>query len=477
MSSTDLQVQFHNFAGGRPALAFSLERLEEAISQMGSVLAGSFPGKPHSMMRNAKLPVYDLAYSGFVRVLKLDHTGGTPRLEADLIATVHPYGDPSRVIATYEVSLDQPLDLYLAYSEASRELRWASKTSPLANVAPNFMPDAEQILQDLHVPEPVLDTYERKVETTIVWNTSNTFVQLVLNALPPVDLGEMAPWLTLLDPLQFDFGKRYVIVTSDKIKMTIGGCSPVDVVIEPDPNFPYSMPEPVEKSQSASHVAVYLPKTRLVDFVANNVLPAVMYDTGGRGGIVKWRMNGAFGLKKFTVDVSGDVRVGDPWSGDLTLKGTLSTSTEIALTGVARAWLDGPCGTKVGLASATIQGDGAFGADIAITYRSPGGQGTSDYGAILEAELIVTRSELDPNIDIDRVGWPIDDIIGELVDYLVAKEIHKLSGVVRKLGKWDMLAVPSWLVDLLDNDTRLAPVVESLAGVSSVIGITESRRG
>jgi len=472
--STDLQVQCHRFAGGRPALAFSLTHLEEIISKMGTVLAGAFPDKPHPTMADAKLPVYDLAYSGFVKILKLDLRNGPPLLEAALTATVHPFGDPSRIIATYEVTLDRPLDVFLQYSAATRELRWASKTSPLANVAPSFAADAEQILTDLNVQEPVLETYERKVEATIVWNTSNTFIQLVLNSLPPIDLGELAPWLTLLDPLQLEFGQRYFVATSDKVRMTIGDCSPVDIIIEPDLNFPYQMPDPVESGRSSATVAVYLPKIRLVDFVAKNVMPAVMYDTGERGGIIKWRMNGAFGLKEFIVDVAGGIQIGNPFSGDLTLRGTLSTSTAIALTGIARAWIDGPCGTKVGLASASIQGDGAFAADIAITYRSPGGPGTPDYGATIEAELIVTRSELDPNIDIDAVGWPVDDILGELIDHLVAKEIHKLSGVVHKLGKWDMVAVPSWLVDLLGSEVRLAPVIESLHGVSSVIGITEN---
>ena len=190
------------------------------------------------MMRNAKLPVYDLAYSAFVRLLKLNLTTRTPQLEAKLVATVHPYGHPSRVIAEYEVTLDRPLDVFLSYSEATRQLRWASRTSPLANVVPSFTHDAEQVLQSLKLPEPVLDTYERKVEARIVWNTSNTFIQLLLNALPPIDIGEIAPWLTLLDPLQFDFGRRFVVVTSDKVRMTSGDCAPVDVVLEPDPNFP-----------------------------------------------------------------------------------------------------------------------------------------------------------------------------------------------------------------------------------------------
>ena len=473
MSSTDLQVHFHSFAGGRPALAFSLEHLEAVTSQFGQRLAGVYPHSPHVMMRNARLPVYDLAYSGFVRDLKLDLTNGTPQLDAKLVATVHPYGDPSKVIAKYDVTLDRPLDVFLSYSEASRELRWASRTSPPANVAPRFTNDAEEILRNLtDVPEPVLNSYERKVEATIVWNTSNTFVQLILSALPPIDIGEMAPWLTLLDPLQFDFGQRFVIVTSDKVSMTIGDCSPTNVMIEPDPHFPYQRTGPVQRTLSRALVAVYLPKTRLLEFVARNVMPSIMYDTGERGGIIKWRMNGAFGLEEFIVDISDGIEIGTRRSG-FTLRGTLSTSTAIVLTGVARAWIDGPCGTRVGLASAAMQGDGAFAADIVISYRSPGASGAPDFGATLEAELVVTRLKLDPNVDIDAVGWPIDDIIGELTDHLVAREVYKLAGAVRKLGKWDMIAVPSWLVDLLGNGALIAPVIESLEGVSSVVGITE----
>ncbi len=229
--TTDLQVHCHQFAAGRPALAFALDHLEAVISAFGKKLAGSFPGIPHSTMGNAKLPVYGLAYSGFVHALKLNLTNGHPTLEAELIATVHPYDEPAKVIATYIVTLDRPLEVFLSYSRATRELRWAAQTSPLANVSPQLTPNAESILQGLGVPEPVLDTYERKVETQIIWNTANTFVQLVLNALPPIDLGQMAPWLTLLDPLQFDFGQRYVVVTSDKMTLTIGDCSPVDVAI------------------------------------------------------------------------------------------------------------------------------------------------------------------------------------------------------------------------------------------------------
>jgi hypothetical protein len=422
-------------------------------------------------MRDVKLPVYDLAYSSFVDKLELTFASGTPQLLVGLNATVHSKGKPSEIIATYKVSLDRPLDLILAYSRTTRELRWASKTSPLANVSPKFSKGAEEILKKMGVPHPVLDTYERKVESPIVWNTANTFVQLIINALPSIDIGQMAPWLTLLDPLQFNFGTRYLVVTSDRMTLSIGHCTPVDVEIEPDPNFPYQMPEPIETERSKTAVAVYLPKTRLIEFISKNVMPAIMYDTGERGGVIKWRMSGAFGLKAFSLDVTAGIQLGDPYSGDLALRGTLSASTDIALTGVARAWIDGPCGTKAGLATASIQGDGAFAADVVMTYQSPGGLGRPDYGATIEGELIVTTSELDPGVIIDAVGWPIDDIIGLLIDHLVKNEVHKLSGTVHKLGRWNMITAPDWLVDLFGTQVRLCPVVESTKGIASVIGI------
>ncbi|MDD9996687.1 MAG: hypothetical protein OXQ89_02975 [Rhodospirillaceae bacterium] len=473
MSSTDLQVHCHDFAGGRPALAFSIEHIQRAIDAFGKALAGRFPDKPNPVMRDVRLPVYDLAYSVFLKELNLSIRDGSPQLWIKLLATVHPYENPSRVIATYEITIDKPFEVFLSYSETTRKLRWASQAIPLATVRPEFTENAEDILRKLNVPKPVLDNYERKVEAVILWTSSSSAVQLVVNALPPIDLGEMVPWLTLLDPLELNYGGRYLIISSEKVRMTIGACSPVDIIVEPDPKFPYQAADPIETKKSRSVAAVYLPKSRLVELVSRNVIPAVMYDTGERGGIIKWRMNGAFGLKEFTVDVAGGILVGNPWSGDFKLSGTLSASTAVNLSGVARAWIDGPCGVRVGLASASVQGDGRFGAAIEITYHSPGGVGTSDYGATLEARLVVTRSELDPNIDIDAVGWPIDDIIGELVDHLVKKEIHKLSGVVRKLGKWDMVSVPSWLVDVVEDRARLGPVIESLSGVSSVIGITE----
>ncbi len=474
MSSTDLQVHCHKFAGGQPALAFSLKHIKRIIETFSRTLAGKYPDNPHPMMCNAKLPIYGLAYSGFVKDLNLNINGGYPQLSINLLVTVHPYKNPSKVIATYKVTNSAPIDVFLTYSEKTGKLRWAPRTSPLATVQPKITAEAETILHKLNVPKPVLLTYQHEVQTVILRTTSSSFVPLVVNALPPIDIKGMVPWLTLFNPLSFDYGNRYLIIFSKKCRMTIGNCPPVDVIIEPDPKFPYQKPEPVETKVSRAIAAVYLPKSRFIEFVSKNLMPAIMYDTGNRGGIIRWRINGAFGLKELILNVAGSISYVDPWSDDLTLSGTLSTSAVINLSGVARAWVDGPCGVKVGLANASVQGGGRFGADIEVAYRSPGNLGYFDYGATLEARLVVTESKLNPNIDIDAVGWPIDDIISELIDHLVAKEVHKLSRVARQLGKWDMVSIPSWLIELAeDGSNQVGFVIEPLSGVSSVIGITE----
>ena len=82
MPTTDLQEHCYRFAGGRVALAFSLRLLEDVVAKLGTELKGSFPDNPHVMMGNAKLPLYDLAYSAFIRTLSLDLSGGSARLFA-----------------------------------------------------------------------------------------------------------------------------------------------------------------------------------------------------------------------------------------------------------------------------------------------------------------------------------------------------------------------------------------------------------
>lgn len=467
MTATDLQFNLFHFAAGRPAIAISKDAIIRAVTALRQQLQGVYPDQPAAFMRNAKLPVYNLAYSVFIDRMELIFLGDTPLLDVALRATIHPYNDIPAVIATYAVTLNNPVPLRPSYASSTRNFRWIASSTPTPQISPSMSPNAEQILRAMTVPEPVLDTFERKVETPILWNTSNTFVQLVLDALPEYDLGEIAPWLTMLDPLLTKVVDNHMLLTSDKARMSIGTCSPVDVIIEPDPNFPYGEPEPVAATVSRATIAVYLPKTRLLSFVSENVQPAVLVDTGDRGGLIKWRIAGAFGLQRFSLDVTGGILRG--YSGNLTLRGLLSAHAELGFVGVARAWVDGPCGSHIGLANADVIGSGQLDADISLTYRVADGTMTAD--------LIVTHTDLNSRLDIDHVGWPMDDIISELAEYLAKGELRKLSGTISRLGKWEVLRLPDWMLATIPTNTYPAPTLETLQSVSSLFALWEEPNG
>ncbi|MEO1681375.1 MAG: hypothetical protein AAFU80_24790 [Pseudomonadota bacterium] len=467
MSSTDLQKDFFDFAGGRPAVSISKQVVVTGVGNLRNELSGVYPDAPSLLMANARLPVYNLAYSVFVDDLEILLNTANPELKIAVRATVHPFGDPKKVISTYTITFDEPILLNIRYNSSIRELYWDPSSSPVPIIEPEFSADAEDILASQGVQDPVIDNYIQQVETPIIWNTSSSFIRLVIDALPRYSLSELVPWLTFIDPLQITMSDNYILCTADKSMISIGGCTPIEMVVEPDPDFPYGQPAPIQTEISRADVSLYLPKTRLISFVSDTVQPAIMANTGVRGGVIKWQMSGAFGLKEFFLDVSGGIQVGNPFGGDLTLSGLFEAHTAIDFVGVARAWVDGPCGTKVGLASADVIADGRFAANIAITYAPT--EGT------LTADLFVTDANLNSGINIDAVGWPIDDILGLLADHLAEKEVKKLASTVARIGKWEFLRTPDWLLEGIEQDALLAPVTEGQSHVSSQFGLTSIR--
>ncbi|EGF89578.1 hypothetical protein ABI_39950 [Asticcacaulis biprosthecium C19] len=444
-----------------PAIAFSHLQIDRELKSVVSRLGGRYPDQPSAAMADVPLPVYGLAFSSFLKTLDVKLSAGYAELTATLVATIHRLGRPAEIIREYRVETIDPIRIVFDYDAISRELYWRQDGAGFPKVTPSWGTDADAVLANTTLPDPQKDSYLAEVESPIIWSTRNTFVELLIASLPRYPLGEMAPWLSLLEPLRFDFGGDHVIVTASRAKVAAGGCSPSTMIVEPDPNFPYGETIPAP-SFSARHVdiAVYLPKTRFIDFVSGNLEPAVLVAARG-GGVVKWSVSGAFGLKTLTADI----KTGIIYPSGLTVEGIIGISTEIDFIGVARAWVDGPCGTKIGLASASVLGSGEFAADIRLEANIHAGYITGD--------LKVAKSEL---IDVDfdvGVPWPLDAISGELLDYVAQKEIRKLTNRVVQLGRWDFMGIPLSYLDSLSTN-RALPIMEGLKGVGAYMGIVQS---
>jgi hypothetical protein len=231
-------------------------------------------------------------------------------------------------------------------------------------------------------------------------------------------------------------------------------CTPQTIDVVPDPTFPYGQPVPAPTLRGPHlDFAVYVPKTRLIDFYAAQIMPAVAVSDSG-GGVIKWLMDGHVGLRKLTIDVQTAQGI----------SGIISIQAGVDFLAYAKAWVEGPCGTQIAVGSATVQGDGTFGADIAIVIDLVSGY--------IEADLTVTQSVINPHWDIHTpFGWPLDAVADEVLNNISRDQVRKLAGTAMHLGRWSILALPaSYLNYLAAIRQAPGPHSEGLLGVCALVG-------
>lgn len=461
MSISQLQHQFLTFARSMPAIAIGNELIERDLINILSKLGGAYPSTPAKSMADIPMPVYDLSYSVFLDSLGVSLKNGFAELNTSLTATVHRRGRPDEIIREYKISSTSPIKIVLDYESVSKNIFWRQDGLALTKIDPAWGRNADDVLARTKIPDPKRDSYISEIETNIVWSTKNTFVSLVINVLPRYSLDEIAPWLALLEPIRFDFGQDHTVITASRARVDLGGCSPTTIVVEPDPLFPYGQPIPAPSSRAHFvDIAVYFPKTRLVDFVSGPIQPAILVSSENRSGLIKWSISGSFGIKKFMADINTVISLPN---GPVVF-GAIGISTAIDFVGAARAWVDGPSGTRLGLAGGSVIGSGEFSAEIRLEADIAGG--------FIRGDLKVTKSEL-PYVDFDvntPFGWPLDAIAGDILDHVAKGEIRKLTNQIVHLGQWEFLGIPLSYLDTFGT-SRVFPVMEGLKEVAAYMGI------
>lgn len=456
---SDLQAKFIAFAKGMPAVAISWAQVNRDVGRVIKSLAGTNPGKPSSYMGNIRMPVYGLAYSVFLETLALIPRGTMGDLSIKLTANVHPDGHPDQVIRSYVIETNPSAVVSLEFEDTTNKVYWEERGGSNPKITPAWGPNADAILASTTISVPQKDHYLDEVERQIIWLTGPSFVRLVTGVLPRYNLGEIVPWLRLRPPLRVDLSLPHIVITSSRAAMTVGDCTPTTINIEPDPRFPYGHSIPVASiSADAVDLAVYAPKTRLFEFFAQKIEPAILVSDSG-GGCIKWSLAGSMGLKGIVVDL-------------LTaqgLSGVIAIGASVDFVAAARAWIDGPCGTKLSLASASVLGTGDFGAEVRLSIDIK--------ARYIEAALAVTKSVL-PNVswDISALGWPLDQIAGEILNHVSKDEIRKLAGTVTRIGKWELVGIPLEYLDTIGINEFSEAHAEGFAGVSAFAGIRRGKR-
>jgi hypothetical protein len=456
---SDLQAQFIDFAKGMPALGFSWDLISNQFSALQKLLAGVNPAKPASSMGDIHLPLSGLAYSVFVEDLALAQSARGPTLNIKIVANVHIQSRPDQVIRSYEITSSAPVSLSIDLNSANNTLYWKINGGVTPTINPSWAATTDQALALTNIPVPQRDNYLSQVETPIIWLTAPTFFDLVAAALPTFGLSDIVPWLVFLRPILPSYGTNYLLVTSAHASMIVGDCTKQTIDIVPDPNFPYGRPVPAPKLPDPSvAMAIYLPRTRLIDFYATQIEPAVMVTESG-GGIIKWSLGGSVGLKSLAVDIQTAQG----------LSGVISIGAAVDFVGAAQSWIDGPCGTRLSVADANVLGSGNFGADITLKFDV-----TTGY---LDADLKVTVANINPQWDVHTpFGYPLDAIADDILDAVSKNEVTKLVGKTQHLGSWNVFALLPRDIGLLSRPgSAVAPYSEGLSQVSAYMGVRVRR--
>lgn len=458
---SNLQAKFIDFAKGMPAVAISWKQITRDIELLVRSLAGLSPAQPSVFMGNVRMPVYGLAYSTFIDTLSVTPAGTRAQLNVKLTANIHPYGDPDQVIRSYIIETDPISQISLEYDDTTYEVYWQEQGSAVPRITPNWGPNVDAVLSNTALPDPKRDSYLNEVERQIIWLTGPSFIRLVTGILPRYRLSDIVPWLRLRPPLKIDLSLPHVVITAPRATVTVGDCTPETLNIEPDPDFPYGelIPQATIKSDDVD-LAVYAPKTRFFEFFAKKIEPAILVSDSG-GGLIKWSLAGSVGLKSIVLNLITAQG----------LTGVIAIAASVDFVAAARAWIDGPSGSKLSLASASVLGTGDFEADVRLTLDISAG--------IIEAVLAVTNSRL-PNVSWDvntPIGWPLDQVANEILNHASKDEIRTLTGKITKIGKWDVAGLPLKYRDTLGQAEAPVAYSEGLDRVSAFIGIKRKNIG
>jgi len=281
-----LHNDFIKVAAGMPAIAISWQQIKRDVKYLEGKLAGTSPDQPAPSLANIPMPVFDLAYSAFVEHLEVKESGNHAVLDVKLRANVHLLGRPTEIIYSYVIETANPATLVLDYNRAGNQVFWRQQGNVIPRISGQFGPNADAVLARTKIPEPRRDTYISDVDRNIKWLTASNFINLVTDALIRYQLDELAWWFRFAEPIQFAVTSSHILITASRATLIVGDCNPDSIEIEPDLNFPYGerIPAPTIASDHIDF-AVYAPRTRLFQFFAKKIEPAVLVADHG-GGVI-----------------------------------------------------------------------------------------------------------------------------------------------------------------------------------------------
>lgn len=272
-----------------------------------------------------------------------------------------------------------------------------------------------------------------------VWINSAQLLPTILRAVPFPQIQHYLGPIRLSGLLEMEIVDEHLAVWSnevDIIDVHCGGGTIAKPAVKTDwaaagvgtPKSPWDNREP--------DLGLYLGATTLLDWHAGYLAPAIAIHQSG-GGFVRYDLDGALSLQslKLTLQI-------DPNGGSLTLDAGLR------LLALADSYMDGPCGSRLSLASATLTGDAYAKATV---------------GVHIESKALVLDLDIQADVDKGSVnissGGLLGGIFGEIVEILYKSGILRIDTAFRQRSRVDLLD----LSDLAPNYSKSGQRVSDMS--------------
>jgi hypothetical protein len=353
-------------------------------------------------------------------------------LSLDLTVTLHEPGNPASKIVDVLYRLPT-VKFDAAYDAGSGSCFWrAAPGQTLQKVSETWEPSGQALINCGYADgsgQPDKQRFLDEVYYGFVWVNAARLMDTVFGAIPFPQLQIYLGPIRLKAPIQFQQTAEYFAAWSNEVELVNLMCGesqapPTPSATSVQVTTTSAIKSPIDTKSPPA--AVYLAAKNLVNWYAGVLAPALMISSGG-GGFVKWSVDAAVSLRSLRLDL-----VQSQYGGGLLLE------AKLRLAGVADSWIDGPCGSKLSLASAGITADAGARASANVTY---------------DPNKRVLRLACQVSADVDKnsvnitTGGLLGGVFGEVVEILYKSGALKIDTSFTRRMECDLL-------DLAELDVR-----------------------
>jgi hypothetical protein len=374
-------------------------------NDLAGVIEGIIISLASSTGRNTNIP---LDQSSSVRFSFLFDSASfqlstTLGLSVKLKIKLHPNGKPNEPIVTVDYDI-QDAQLEPLYDTAVAEFCWISASTGSISLADETWGTDQALIDAGYQKSDHTADKEKFLEDIYYgfkWLNSRALLPSIIRNIPFPQVQKWFLPFALMSPFKYAVQSRDLIIWTDVVRNVFQGCGTSETPsTPPSPSWRVrpGSPAPSSRFDNADvPFALYIAATNLVSWQAGQVAPAVML-SGGGGGFIRWSYDVAAAVRSLMLDL-----IPAPNGGGLSLH------LALRIAGLATAWIDGPSGTRLSLATAGLTADGTVDATAIVEYDPKSGH--------IDLETTVAAAIDKNSVDLSGGGL-FDEVLADIVEFL-----------------------------------------------------------